>query len=164
VSTGRESDGDPRLPPEDPRVSYSQILRLQDRIRQILAQLQAELDSPAVRTIVAALEEERGSHVAAPVSRLRQVLLEVTDVVEDASREVAAELAQLSGEASPAAEELPLGLARFVAERSSVPGFSYETHRDFLRGWTVVWREELEDGSVRAGGLLYERPHAWVQD
>lgn len=164
MSIQRTADGEPPLAPEDSRVSYQQILRLHDRIRQALIQLRAELDSPAVRAIVQSLEEEEGSRVAIPLARLRNVLVEVADATESSAREVAAELAQHSGELALGAEELPMGLARFVAERSSFPGFSYETHKDPLRGWTVLWREVLEDGSVRAGGLLYERPHAWVQE
>lgn len=159
------SGGTRPTPPEDFRVGFAQILRLQERVRQTLLRIRKDLDSPAVRTIAHTLEDERGSRVTPPLARMGKVLDELIATTDLAATEVTAELDRLS-EASGAMEKggLPSGLARFVAERSAAPGFAYETRKDALRGWVVDWVERIEDGSVRAGGLLYEKPHAWFRE
>lgn len=156
----------PPRPPDDFRVSYAQILRFQERLRHAVLELRTDLDSPAFQTIVRALEDDHGSRVAQPISRLRDVLDELIRTADAASSEVSDELQRASG--GPGREEgcdgIPAGLARFVAERSSMPGFGYDAWKDPLRGWAIVWFEKLEDGSIRASGRLYEKPHAWFQE
>lgn len=149
--------------PEDPRLSFAQILRLHERVRETLREVEATLDSPAVQRIVQTLEDEHGSRVSRPLIRLRAALEETVAVTEATSREVALEMARFAESHQDRGEApLPPGLARFVAERSSIPGFRFETGRDPMRGAVVRWQEVLEDGSVRAGGILYERPFAWI--
>lgn len=159
-----ESESAPTTP-EDPRLSFAQMVRLHDRVRHALREMRDELDSPAVQRVVRSLEEEHKGRVATPLDRLRVALDEAVATSEATGREVASELTRFSaGRGAEDEDELPPGLARFVAERSSFPGFRYETTRDPLRGWVLRWREVLEDGSMRAGGILYERPHAWMGD
>lgn len=161
---GQPDDATPR-PPDDFRLSYGQILRLQERIRHTLLQIRADLDSPALAAVVRALEDDHGSRVTKPLTRIQAALEELIRTTDAASREVTGELERTSGGGNEAGlDGIPPGLARFVAERSAAPGFGYETWKDPLRGWTVDWIERLEDGSVRASGRLYEKPHAWFQE
>lgn len=153
------------MTPDDPRLSFAQILRLHERVRETLREVEATMDSPAIQRIVQILEDEHGSRVSRPLTRLRAALDETVAVTEATSREVAMEMSRFSeGRHDPDEPVLPPGLARFVAERSSTPGFEFETSRDPLRGAVVRWRELLDDGTIRAGGILYERPHAWIGD
>lgn len=162
-STPEES---PPRPPDDFRVSYAQILRFQERLRHAVLELRTDLDSPAFQTIVRALEDDHGSRVARPVARVRDVLDELIRTADAASSDVSDELRRASGasELEEGCDGIPAGLARFVAERASMPGFGYDAWKDPLRGWTIDWVEKLEDGSIRASGRLYERPHAWFQE
>jgi hypothetical protein len=160
-------DAESHLPlaPEDPRLSYAQILRLQERLKNDLLQLRGDLDSPAVREITRVLEEREGSRISQPLVRLRRILEEVIAAAEDAARDIEAELVRISQrEREHDAAELPGGLARFVDERSSCPGFSYELDRDPERGCVLRWTETLESGEVRARGTLHEIPYAWIGD
>ena len=59
---------------------------------------------------------------------------------------------------------MPAYLRRFLAERSSQPGFSYEVSQDEVRGWMVRWKEYTHRGTVRGFGQFYERPYAWLED
>jgi hypothetical protein len=59
---------------------------------------------------------------------------------------------------------MPAYLRRFLAERSSQPGFSYEVSQDKVRGWVVRWKEYTHRGTVRGFGQFYERPYAWLKD
>ena len=157
--------GQPPLAPEDPRLSYAQILRLQERLKHDLLQLRGDLDSPAVLEITRVLEEREGSRISQPLVRLRKILEEVIAAAEDAARDIEAELARISHrERQLDEDELPGGLARFVDERSSCPGFSYEVDRDPERGCVLRWTETLESGEVRARGTLHEIPYAWIGD
>ncbi|MEX2530440.1 MAG: hypothetical protein WD960_06665 [Gemmatimonadota bacterium] len=158
------SSKEPRAP-EDPRLSYAQILRLQERLRQNLVQLRGDLDSPAVREITRVLEEREGSRVSRPLVRLRKILDEVIDAADDAARDVEAELLRTSQRRTARdGAELPGGLARFVDERASCSGFSFETGHDPERGCVLRWTETLENGEVRARGILHEIPYAWIGD
>jgi hypothetical protein len=59
---------------------------------------------------------------------------------------------------------LPPSLARFLAERKQVPGFSYEVTQDEVRGWVIRWKEFTGSGTVRGCGQFYERPYAWLDE
>ncbi len=59
---------------------------------------------------------------------------------------------------------LPIPLARFVAERAEAPGFTYELEQDLVRGWVIRWKEHAADGTVRGSGQFYERPYAWLDE
>jgi hypothetical protein len=158
------SPGSP-TPPDDPRLSVGQILRLHERVRERLLELRSELGSPAVDRVVRSLEKQHAGTISPPLDRLRAALEELITTVDATNREVANQVPRFSREGSPRGpEELPPGLARFVMDRSACPGFSFETDRDPVRGWVLRWRELLDDGSIRASGILYEHPHAWMGD
>lgn len=158
------SHGHP-TPPDDPRLSVGQILRLHERVRERLLELRSELGSPAVDRVVRSLEDRHAGTISPPLDRLRAALEELITTVETTSRQVANQVPRFAREGSlRGPEELPPGLARFVMERSACPGFSFETDHDPVRGWVLRWRELLDDGSIRASGILYEHPHAWMGD
>ena len=55
-------------------------------------------------------------------------------------------------------------LARFLAERMEMPGFTYKVIHDENRGWIILWKEYTQTGSVRGSGQFYERPYAWIDE
>ena len=59
---------------------------------------------------------------------------------------------------------LPATLARFLAERRDLPGFTYGVLHDENRGWIILWKEYTNTGSVRGSGQFYERPYAWIDE
>ena len=59
---------------------------------------------------------------------------------------------------------LPATLARFLAERREMPGFTYKVIHDENRGWIILWKEYTQSGSVRGSGQFYERPYAWIDE
>jgi hypothetical protein len=59
---------------------------------------------------------------------------------------------------------LPATLARFLAERMEMPGFTYKVIHDENRGWIILWKEYTQTGSVRGSGQFYERPYAWIDE
>ena len=61
-------------------------------------------------------------------------------------------------------ENLPARLARFLAERHQLPGFTYEVEQDEVRGWMICWKEYTGDGNIRGYGQFYERPYAWLDE
>lgn len=99
-------------------------------------------------------------------------LAEVTTALEEALRSL--QLAEAEAheamdgdhaeEVVAGVENLPGRLARFLAERSENPGFTYEVTQDPVRGWVIAWKEYTEDGRIRGYGQFYERPYAWLDD
>lgn len=99
-------------------------------------------------------------------------LAEVTTALEEALRSL--QLAEAEAheamegdhaeEVVAGVENLPGRLARFLAERSENPGFSYEVTQDPVRGWVIAWKEYTGDGRIRGYGQFYERPYAWLDD
>ena len=59
---------------------------------------------------------------------------------------------------------LPATLARFLAERRDMPGFTHQVLHDENRGWIILWKEYTQTGSVRGSGQFYERPYAWIDE
>ncbi len=59
---------------------------------------------------------------------------------------------------------MPAYLKRFLAERSTQQGLSYDVSQDEVRGWVVRWKEYTHKGRVRGYGQFYERPYAWLED
>jgi hypothetical protein len=95
--------------------------------------------------------------------RLISTLDEVAETAREGETQLRAELNRLLGKTSTDLE-MPLGLARFISERSEDPGFEYEVSRDPIRGTVLRWRERDDEGWIRASGFLYENPHAWLED
>ena len=144
---------------------FSQLLRIQERLLGLLQDVVDELGAPTTLSLLRELKNRTGSPVTDSFSR-------ITNSVESAIRdlkvfesELQAELLEDPGEMSvEGASNLPAPLARFLAERSQNPRFSYEVHQDPVRGWIIAWKEYTVQGIVRGYGQFYERPYAWLDD
>ncbi len=144
---------------------FSQLLRIQERLLGMLQEVLDELGAPTTLTLLRELRHRTGS--GAPESFGR-----VTSAVEAAIRELKVFESEIQKEllTSPAdisvegVPNLPAPLARFLAERTQNPRFSYEVHQDPVRGWVIAWKEYTAHGIVRGYGQFYERPYAWLDD
>jgi len=124
-----------------------------------------ELRNPITTKIMQAIKQRTGSTPAEAIG-------EVTTAVEEAIRACKMSEADLRQDpldnfgqvAVEGADNLPATLARFLAERSELPGFSYTVIQDENRGWIIRWKEHTEWGTVRGAGQFYERPYAWLED
>jgi len=142
---------------------YSQLLRLQERLRTQLQRVREELTSAQVDSLVRDIKVRTGeapdlTPILASVeealralklsqSRIRSAILEHHEAVEV--------------EGVP---NLPVHLQRFLAERAQGAGFSYEVTQDEVRGWVICWKEYTSRGTVRGYGQFYERPYAYLED
>lgn len=143
----------------------SQLLRIQERLTTALHEVLKELHAPVTVSRLKDLRNATGS--AAPES-----FAKVTSAVEAAIRELKVCESELQerlladpGEISvEGVANLPAPLARFLAERSQNPHFSYEVLQDPVRGWVIRWKEYTGQGIVRGFGQFYERPYAWLDE
>lgn len=144
---------------------FSQLLRIQERLLGMLQEVLGELGAPTTLNLLKELRHRTGS--TAPESFGR-----VTNSVEGAIRELKVFESEIQKEllADPSeiavegVSNLPAPLARFLAERTQNPRFSYEVHQDPVRGWVIAWKEYTSHGIVRGSGQFYERPYAWLDD
>ncbi|RMH23257.1 MAG: hypothetical protein D6701_00445 [Gemmatimonadetes bacterium] len=155
----------PSVHEEKAKRELAQLLRLHARILDQLETVRAELDAPTTKALVQELRTRFGSSATLSVQ-------DVTKAVEEAIRAVMLSESRLQNEVLEDAElasvegvsNLPATLARFLAERSELPGFSYEVIQDEVRGWVIRWKEHTETGGVRGFGQFYERPFAWLEE
>lgn len=147
------------------RREYAQLLRIQDRTRKQLEQARDDLKSPGVEKLLKDIRKRTGS---APKSGIADIVRSIEDAlrsVQLAASEVHSEIRsddvilEVEG-----IDNLPAQLARFLAERDQLPGFSYEVVQDDTRGWMILWKEFTEEGGIRGYGQFYERPYAWLED
>ncbi len=144
---------------------YGQLLLLHTRVLTQLRGIRDYLIAPGTLEILAAIRRRTGADPDAGLS-------EITTAVEQAIRAlklsegkirdegmVDYEHAEISGVGN-----LPASLARFLAERREMPGFTYEVIHDENRGWIIRWKEYTHSGSVRGSGQFYERPYAWIDE
>jgi hypothetical protein len=144
---------------------YGQLLLLHTRVLTQLREIRDYLIAPGTLEILAAIRRRTGADPDAGLS-------EITTAVEQAIRAlklsegnirdegmVDYEHAEISGIGN-----LPASLARFLAERREMPGFTYEVIHDENRGWIIIWKEYTQSGSVRGSGQFYERPYAWIDE
>jgi hypothetical protein len=144
---------------------FSQLLRIQERLLGMLQDVLDELGAPTTLTLLKELRNRTGS--TAPESFGR-----VTNAVEGAIRELKVFESEIQKELLTDPSEisvegvsnLPAPLARFLAERTQNPRFSYKVHQDPVRGWVIAWKEFTAQGIVRGYGQFYERPYAWLDD
>ncbi len=155
----------PTVSDNQARREYAQLLRLHERIMKQLQMVLGELRNPITTKIMQAIKQRTGSTPAEAIG-------EVTTAVEEAIRACKMSEADLRQDpldnfgqvAVEGADNLPATLARFLAERSELPGFSYTVIQDENRGWIIRWKEHTEWGTVRGAGQFYERPYAWLED
>lgn len=144
---------------------YAQLLRIHERVLRQLQMVRDELLTPSTQKIMQAIRQRTGSTPS-------KALGDVTTAVEEAIRackmsesDLRQDLLENPGHVNvEGVDNLPAALSRFLAERSELPGFSYEVFQDENRGWIIRWKEHTEWGTVRGSGQFYERPYAWLED
>ena len=144
---------------------YAQLLHLHTRILSQLKEIREHLIAPGTHEIVAAIRRRTGANPD-------DALSEITTAVEQAILALKLSEAQIRDEVMDDFEHpevdgianLPATLARFLAERRDMPGFTYKVIHDENRGWIIRWKEYTQTGSVRGSGQFYERPYAWIDE
>lgn len=150
---------------DDARRELAQLMRLHERLLGELQDVLSELEAPTTTSI---LDRLRKSTSSAPDEAFAGITASVEEAIRalqvfesDVKRELLADREEIVLEGVP---DLPPALARFLAERSQQPGFSYEVEQDEVRGWIIRWKEYTSAGTIRGYGHVYERPHAWLRD
>ena len=144
---------------------YGQLLHLHTRVVGQLREIRDHLIAPSTLEILAAIRRRTGADPDAALS-------EITTAVEQAIRALKLSEGKIRDEVLEAFEHadidgignLPATLARFLAERRDMPGFTYKVIHDENRGWIIRWKEYTQTGSVRGSGQFYERPYAWIDE
>lgn len=142
---------------------YAQLLRLHE---QLVVHLQRVLDDLTASSVEGLLRDIRNKTGSAPA------LGDVITATEEAIRALKlseSELRKAVFETHEPLEvegipNLPAHLQRFLAERATLPGFTYEVIQDEVRGWVICWKEYTDQGTVRGYGQINERPYAWIDD
>jgi hypothetical protein len=143
---------------------YTQLLRLHEQLLGQFTRARDELLAPGTATLVKKIKGRTGSEPD---------LTELKTAVEETIRALKLSQSQIRGsitESTDASfeiagiENMPAYLQRFLSERASQPGFSYDVVQDEVRGWIVCWKEYTNRGTVRGYGQICERPYAWLDD
>jgi hypothetical protein len=145
---------------------YAQLLRMHDRLLVQLQRIRDELVAPLTTGLMRDIRNRTGN---APQDSMG----EVVTAVEESIRALKLFESELQTGATAGGGEdfvvdgvsnLPPALARFLAERSQLPGFKYDVVQDEVRGWVIRWKEYTHRGTVRGCGQFYERPYAWLDE
>jgi hypothetical protein len=142
---------------------YAQLLRLHERLLIQLQRTLEELTSLQTGALLKAIRSRTGTEpdltaiTAAVEESIRALKLSESDIRQEIMKHHHA--LEVEG-----AVNLPAHLQRFLAERASLPGFSYEVVQDEVRGWVICWKEYTHKGTVRGYGQFYERPYAYIED
>ena len=144
---------------------YAPLVHLHTRVRGQLKGIRGHLIAPGTLEIIAAIRRRTGANPD-------NALSEITTAVEQAILALKLSEAQIRDEVMEDFEQpeiegvtnLPATLARFLAERRDMPGFTYKVLHDENRGWIILWKEFTQTGSVRGSGQFYERPYAWIDE
>ena len=151
--------------PEDRGAISAQLLTLNGRALQALQTVSQTLDTPATRTLLSKLRDEATTDAEASVEQVLARLEGLIQAMHYCQSELRRELENSQGrESLRDRDHLPGALGRFITERESSPGFSWETFQDPIRGWVVKWKQMTAAGTVRGAGQLWERPYAWMDD
>lgn len=144
---------------------YSQLLRMHERLLVQLERVRDEIGAPGTRAILREIKARTGN---SPELRFQEVVSQVEEAIRalklsesTIQQELLDDEREMSVEGVP---NLPAHLARFLAERKELPGFSFEVLQDEVRGWVIAWKEYTQEGTVRGYGQFYERPYAWLDD
>ena len=143
---------------------YTELLRLHERLLGRLEGARAELSAPGTVGLVKEIKNRTGSAPdLGPIMTAVEEAIRALKLSESAIQVAVIEVpgAELEVDGVP---NMPVYLQRFLAERSSRPGFSYEVVQDTERGWMGCWKEYTHKGTVRGYGQFYERPYAWLED
>ena len=146
------------------RREYRQLLRLHERLLSNFQGACEELSAPDTGVLVKEIKARTGS--APDLTSVKTAVEEAIRALKMSESEMRSAILDVT-EADFEVEgiaNMPAYLRRFLAERSSQPGFSYEVSQDEVRGWMVRWKEYTHRGTVRGFGQFYERPYAWLED
>ena len=149
-------------PKDAQRDHYVRILEFYQHVRDLLLQLRADVD--ALSTPSSTTTRSDRPEGVALLTRLTSALDEVLETARTGEGQIHRELTRILEDGTGSEDDLPPGLARFVADRASSPGFEYDVDHDPIRGRVLRWTERTEEGWVRGSGLLYENPHAWIEE
>lgn len=147
------------------RREYVQLLRLQDRARKQLERTRDDLKSPGIEKLLKDIRKRTGNSPKSGIADIVRSIEDALRTVQLAESEIHNAIRsddvilEVEG-----IDNLPPQLARFLAERDQLPGFSYEVVQDDTRGWMILWKEFTPEGSIRGYGQFYERPYAWLED
>lgn len=151
--------------PGGPGPDHPQLVRLQERLLQLVRQVRDELTAPTTRQLLQRGTQGRGVTAEEAVGDVAAGIEKAIRALKVWEMEIRAGLEEKSRSPSlRGAPDLPARIARFLAERAERPGFSYEFDHDLLRGWVLRWKEYTPDGRIRGYGQLFERPYAWLDD
>ena len=144
---------------------YTRLLSLQEHLRTQLELIQGELDAPGSRALLDEVRAHSVSSIPEALRHVRETIAEAVNMLADGESELRRLLENDPGElVLDGVANLPGRLARFVADRKDLPGFSYQIYQDEVRGWVVAWKEYGRNGIVRGAGQFYERPYAWLDE
>lgn len=142
---------------------HAQLLRLHERLLAQLGRMLEDVTSPATNALLKEMKNRTGT--MPPLSDVASSLEEAIRALKLSDAHVRSSFdAAPDGLAVDGVPNLPAHLQRFLAERSSLPGFSFEVVQDEVRGWMICWKEYTPRGTVRGYGQFYERPYAWIED
>jgi hypothetical protein len=142
---------------------YAQLLRLHERLLSQLDRTLSELGSAATTQLLKAIRARTGSapDLSDIVASVEEAIRGLKMGESQMRKSLFDEHGFLSVDGVP---NLPAHLQRFLAERTQMPGFSYEVIQDEVRGWVICWKEYTHRGTIRGYGQFYERPYAWLDD
>jgi hypothetical protein len=144
---------------------FSQLLRIQERLLGMLQEVLDELGAPTTLTLLRELRHRTGTTAPESFGRINSsvetAIRELKVFESEIQKELLTDPREISVEG---VNNLPAPLARFLAERTQNPRFSYEVHQDPVRGWVIAWKEFTAQGIVRGFGQFYERPYAWLDE
>jgi len=144
---------------------FSQLLRIQERLLGMLQETLNELSAPTTLKLLRELKKQTGGTTADSFGRVTTSVEGAIRELKVFSSEIQQELLDDPNEISvEGVSNLPAPLARFLAERTQNPRFSYEVRQDAVRGWVISWKEYTAEGIVRGFGQFYERPYAWLEE
>ncbi len=144
---------------------FSQLLRIQERLLGMLQETLNELSAPTTLKLLRELKRQTGGATADSFGRVTTSVEGAIRELKVFSSEIQQELLDDPNEISvEGVSNLPAPLARFLAERTQNPRFSYEVRQDLVRGWVISWKEYTAEGIVRGFGQFYERPYAWLEE
>lgn len=147
------------------RREQAQLLRLHDRTRAQLERARDDLTSPGVQKFLKELRRRAGTTHEEGLANVVQAIEDALRAVQVAESDLQAQMREESDAPTvDGIENLPARLARFLAERHQLPGFTYEVEQDEVRGWMICWKEYTGDGNIRGYGQFYERPYAWLDE
>ncbi len=155
---------DPDLPTAPPGSAVERLQRQQDRLRQELLRLRAELDSPQARELRRGLRQGGRGELADGLTSILEAVEGALRAVRTVEGVLRSPVGAVGGPYPDLPPELPLRLRQFLDERRRRGRLEWTMEDDPLRGWVLRWKEYAVGDTVRGAGRLYERPHAWLHD